>query len=268
MPELPEVECTRRRIQRQVEGRTIARFTASWARQVQPSIRTARRWLTDRLILRLTRRGKYLVIHLDNQTYLLVHLGMSGRLETSRDPAYQPAHLRAQWLLSDQNRLLFCDARKFGRIVCCQQLDSVLGKMGPEPLEDGFTTPAWYPSLQKSRRPIKAFLLDQTTVAGLGNIYADESLFRAHLHPLRPAQDLSRPETTRLIRAIRRVLKTAIELNGSSIDWAYPDGKMQTRLQVYQRTNMPCLRCATPIERISLQNRSTHFCPQCQMQTP
>lgn len=264
MPELPEVETVVRSLRPRLCGRRIVAFASSWPRQVQPSPAALRRAALGRTIERVERRGKYIVLALDDASALLWHLKMSGRFEWDADCAAERAHVRARLELSDGQRLLFCDARKFGRISHVSDPAAALAHLGPEPLERGFSARRLGRLLAGRRRALKALLLDQGFVAGLGNIYSDEALHRARLHPLRRADGLAAAEVRRLHRAVRAVLRQGIALCGTSLDWVYPGGRMQTRLRVYGRGGRACARCGAAIARIRVAQRSTHFCPGCQ----
>lgn len=261
MPELPEVETTVKKLRGRLRGRRIKRFRATWPRQVSPSIAGVRRAVVGRTIERLSRRGKYIVFHLDDGSVLLVHLGMSGSLSLDEKDA---AHVRAVWELDNGSRLLFSDARKFGRIRAAKNLGEALCSLGLEPLSKRFTVPALRKALSSHSRQLKPLLLDQSVVCGLGNIYADESLYRARLHPLTLADSLTPAEVKRLHRAIVDTLRRAIRLSGTSFDWAYRGGRMQDELLAYGRTGESCRRCKRKIARILVGQRSTHFCPRCQ----
>ncbi|MBK8913556.1 MAG: hypothetical protein IPM64_02970 [Phycisphaerales bacterium] len=216
--------------------------------------------------------------------YLLIHLRMSGRLEWG-DPVLpgqkRPAatrsgisgsdvprpdapHTRAVFTLDDGARLLFCDARKFGRILWTRDLTSVTADLGVEPLEPEFTAGLLADLLTRRSGRIKPLLLDQSVVAGIGNIYADEALHRAGLHPLTPGNRVSPAAVKRLCHAIRSVLRAAIRHNGTSFDWVYPTGTMQDHLRVYGRTGEACRTCGTAIEALRVGQRGTHLCPRCQ----
>ncbi|MBN2497738.1 MAG: DNA-formamidopyrimidine glycosylase [Deltaproteobacteria bacterium] len=266
MPELPEVETIVRRFRPRLLRKRIAGFEASWPRQISPSVARVRRAVCGRRILELARRGKLIVIHLDDGSALLLHLKMSGRLAwVDRSGVRLPEpHERARLIMQGGERLLFCDARKFGRIRHVRDVEAALDALGPEPLSAGFDAARLLRMLGERRRRIKPLLLDQAFVAGLGNIYTDEALFRAGLHPLRRACDLDPNEVRRLRRAIRSVLRDGIRRCGTSIDWIYPGGRMQDYLRVYGRAGEPCPRCGTPIQRIMAGQRSTHLCPRCQ----
>ena len=261
MPELPEVETTVRKLRRKVSGRRIKQFKASWPRQISPSIAGVRRAVVGRRIEKLSRRGKYIVFHLDDGSCLLIHLGMSGMLAWGDKDR---SHVRAVWDLDDGSRLLFCDARKFGRIRAVKDLEESLSGLGLEPLSRRFTVSALQHALTSRARQLKPLLLNQSVVCGLGNIYVDESLYRARLHPLALSDSLSPAQVRRLHRAIVQILQKAIRLSGTSFDWAYAGGRMQNKLLAYGRTGEPCKRCGSVIKRILVGQRSTHFCPDCQ----
>lgn len=264
MPELPEVETIVRRFHPLVAGRTIVRFTSFWPRQLVPGPKQVSRALQGRTITVLRRRAKYIVADLDDGERLLIHLRMSGRLEQAREGAPMPPHTRAAWDFADGARLLFVDARKFGRIVVGAQARAFLAALGPEPLEPGFTPAALARLLRGSRRRIKPLLLDQARVAGLGNIYTDEALFRAGVHPMTPAGEISPEALRKLTRAIRAVLREGIRRQGTTIDWIYPEGRMQDYLNVYGRAGETCRRCGDVIERLLVGQRGTWRCPTCQ----
>ncbi len=263
MPELPEVETVVRCVRPSLLGRRIARFRSLWPRNVSPGAAIVARRLRDRTITDVSRRAKYIVMSLDDGANLLVHLRMSGRLAWA-DETDRPEHVRAWWGLDDGRRLLFRDARKFGRILHTDDLGAATAHLGVEPLAQEFSAACLARLLDGRARQLKPLLLDQSLVAGIGNIYADEALFAAGLHPLDPAGRLDRSEVLRLRRAIRAVLRRGIRCNGASIDWVYPGGTMQEVFRVYGRTDAPCRRCGTPIAAMRVAQRSTHFCPACQ----
>ena len=213
--------------------------------------------VTGRTIQAVGRRGKYLMLSLDPSATLIIHLRMTGQLAVvAADGAgARGNHLRAWFDLADGRRLTFTDARKFGRIWLVADAQSVIGKLGPEPLDWTFTADQLATRLQGRRGAIKGVLLDQTIVAGVGNIYADEALFVSGVHPLRPAADLSGEEIRRLHEAIRLVLRESIEQRGTLLrDYRTPyggeDGGYQNRLRVYRHTGDACPSCGTSIERI------------------
>ncbi|MEW6249981.1 MAG: bifunctional DNA-formamidopyrimidine glycosylase/DNA-(apurinic or apyrimidinic site) lyase [Planctomycetota bacterium] len=287
MPELPEVETIVRTCRPRLEGRRIRAFQTTWRKTAVPSPAVLRRNLAGRTITALSRRAKFIVFHLDDGAHVLVHLRMSGRFEWAggngcsdapalnhgpKQPAHASAagfaHVRAWWDLDSGDRLLFCDARKFGRIVYTRDLAAATAVLGPEPLDRSFTPAALAGLLRARRRQLKPLLLDQTVIAGLGNIYTDEALFCARLHPLTPSDRLSDAAVIRLHRAVRDVLRRAIRNHGTTIDWIYPDGWMQRKLLVYGRTGAPCRRCGRPIAALRVAQRGTHICPRCQPPPP
>jgi formamidopyrimidine-DNA glycosylase len=295
MPELPEVEKIVRQLRRQVKGRRVSAFESRWARQVSPSVAAVRRAMRGATIERVGRRGKYVVMQLGAPPggRLLVHLRMSGRFEWGgkrggkQPPAtrIEPGHVRAVWRFEDGGRLFFCDARKFGRIELVKDLAALELKLGVEPLGREFTPArlgeilgvasakdaagsadrrAGPRSRRRPGRALKPLLLDQTRIAGLGNIYTDEALFRAGLHPLTASNRLRGEQVVRLHAAIREALAEGIRRNGASIDWAYPGGSMQDHFLVYGRTGEPCRRCGEGIVYMKVAQRGTHICPRCQ----
>jgi formamidopyrimidine-DNA glycosylase len=272
MPELPEVETIVRRLRRKLSGRWIVGFATDRAAAVRPSLAAVRRGIVGKQIRSVRRRAKYLVLQLSPDGYLLLHLGMSGQLYWQADCPRQPPYLRSSLQFADGNRLLFCDARRFGRIIYSQKLQSAIGGLGIEPLSRQFTVGKLKELLQNRSARLKALLLDQSVIAGLGNIYVDESLHRAGLHPLTRACQLSRAQIARLHGAIRSVLREAIRYRGTTFDWVYPGGAMQQRLRVYGRAGQPCLstrksrRCRGTIRYLRVGQRGTYLCPVCQVQ--
>jgi formamidopyrimidine-DNA glycosylase len=264
MPELPEVETIVRNYGPLVCGRRVVAFASRCKKNCAPSAAAVRRGVVGRRIAKVTRRAKYIVMHLDDGAFLLVHLRMSGRFAWAADHARTPSHVRAVWEFERGDRLLFCDSRKFGRITLTRDLAGATAGLGVEPLEERFTAAVLGGELRRRSRRIKPLLLDQSIVAGLGNIYADEALHRARVHPERPSDSLDRLEIARLHRSIRAVLREGIRKNGTTIDWIYPGGNMQQSLRVYGRTGEPCRRCGAPIVALRVAQRGTHICPACQ----
>ncbi|NMB74219.1 MAG: bifunctional DNA-formamidopyrimidine glycosylase/DNA-(apurinic or apyrimidinic site) lyase [Myxococcales bacterium] len=263
MPELPEVECTRRRIAPDVEGRRILEFASLWPRKVFPSEGELSRRVQGQKIRPLQRHGKRLILPLSDGSAVTVHLGMSGNLEFHRHPPREQRHLRAMFSLS-RGKLLFFDARKFGRIEWHPSLEAARAGLGPDALDPALTASAFGSALAKTRRPVKSALLDQSLVAGVGNIYSDEALFHARIHPLAPASSLTPARLARLFRAVRAVLRASVCRQGTSIDWVWPGGRMQHHLLVYGRTGEPCARCGAAIRHLVIGQRSCHFCARCQ----
>lgn len=264
MPELPEVETTVRLLRRELVGHRFERVSLKWPRQC-PTPGVIRRELPGRRVAALSRRGKFILVHLrPADRTLLIHLRMSGQLSVQRASVPSDPHAHTVFSLDDGLELRFSDTRKFGRVYLVRDPDEFLARLGPEPLGAAFN-PKWMRERFEGRkRAIKTLLLEQSIVAGMGNIYADESLFRAHIDPRRSASSLSSREIRTLHSAIRAVLEEAIEHQGTSFDWVYSGGEMQSRLRVYGRKEQPCATCGTPIERIVVGQRSTHLCPRCQ----
>ncbi len=263
MPELPEVETILRTLQASgLVGRMITRVRVCWPREVaHPSADEFVRRLQGNRFVGIARHGKYALLHLSDGT-LVVHLRMSGRLELVPLEHCCGPHVRLVWELDDGRALRFEDARKFGRAWWLKDPRTLLDKLGPDALVVEAETFAH--RLAARRGALKALLLDQSFVAGVGNIYADEALFRAGLHPRRLAQTLQQHQRQALYRALRETLLDGIAANGASFDWVYPGGHFQNHFQVYGRAGLACVRCATPIVRIRVAQRSTYFCPQCQ----
>lgn len=267
MPELPEVESVVRAHRDKLIGRRIAAFESLWPRQVSPDVASLREGVCGRRIEAVSRRGKFIVLSLDGGAFVLVHLRMSGRFEWEENGA-EASHVRAIFSLDDGRRLLFCDARKFGRIIYTRDLSATTARLGVELLSRAFTPECLSDVLRRRARRIKPLLLDQTQIAGLGNIYTDESLFRAGIHPLRRSDSLSDAELARLRAAIRAVLREGIRRNGASIDWVYPGGSMQEAFRVYGRAGEACDACGERIVSIRVGQRGTHLCPRCQPRQP
>lgn len=265
MPELPEVETTVRRVAPGLIGRLISGLECDWPRMLEPGLRDARRRAVGRKISAVRRRGKFVVIEMGRDgAAIVIHLRMSGRLDVvaAKAPAGKHVHVRVG--LSGGKELRFDDARKFGRVAVTSSADALLRDVGIEPLSDEFV-PSVLANLMRARaRSLKPLLLDQHVISGLGNIYTDEALHRARLHPLRRSDRLTDRELKKLHVAIRETLQEGIASNGASIDWVYPGGSMQDRFRVYGRAGMPCGYCRSEIRRIVVGQRGTHFCPICQ----
>jgi formamidopyrimidine-DNA glycosylase len=294
VPELPEVETVARDLRGLILGATITGVAGDWPRAIasHPSVAAFAEAVSGRRVEAVGRRAKLVVVELSGDTppgrgpaALTIHLKMTGQLFVLPAGAAADPHVHLRLALDDGRELRFRDIRKFGR-VGCWPLDPVTGEplsqragadgaageglfaaFGPEPLDDAFTLRVFRARLRGRRGRLKPLLLDQRFVAGVGNIYADEALWRARLHPLRGADTLRPPDEARLHRELRAILAEAVERRGSSIDdYTAPDGdgSMQERLDVYQRTGEPCPRCGRPIRRIVVGARATHFCSWCQ----
>jgi formamidopyrimidine-DNA glycosylase len=272
MPELPEVESVRRAIAPALEGRTLEHVEIDDARLTRPEDPLAvAAELTGERVERVDRRGKYLIVRFASGRALLIHLRMTGSL--LREPG-EASHLRALLRLDDDSTVGYRDVRRFGTWLLLEpgELEPYLGtRLGEEPLVAAFTAKGLAEQLEGRRAPLKAALLDQRTLAGLGNIYVDEALWYARLHPLRPAGSLERRELQRLHRAIRKALQLGIARQGSTLsDYRLPDGSsgtMQEEFRAYGRTGEPCDRCGTVLEKTRVGGRSTWFCPHCQAAT-
>lgn len=272
MPELPEVETVRRSLQQALAGRRIAEVTRiAWPRTIaEPSPELFRELLLDRAVLDVDRRAKYVIIRLDRDEALVVHLRMTGQLTVVEREAEPDKHTHIALSLDSGQQLFFRDTRKFGRIWLLDRdgLAVLYDKLGPEPLDDALTAEEFRTLLRRRKGRLKPLLLDQALIAGLGNIYVDESLWLAQLHPLQTVGQLSDEQIDRLYAAIREVLTQSIERRGTSLS-DYRDawgakGDNQHFLRVYDRKGEPCLRCGTPIERTLVAQRGTHLCPTCQ----
>jgi formamidopyrimidine-DNA glycosylase len=295
VPELPEVETVARDLRGQILGATITGAAGDWPRTIasHPTVGAFADEVAGRRVEAVGRRAKLVVVRLSGgaapgedaaapargPAALTIHLKMTGQLFVVPAGAAVDPHVHLRLALDDGRELRFRDIRKFGRIGCWPidpatgaVLDGVAGDelfaaFGPEPLDDAFTLRAFRGRLRGRRSRLKPLLLDQGFVAGVGNIYTDEALWRSRLHPLRGAATLRPPDEARLHRELLTILAEAVERRGSSIDdYTAPDGdgSMQERLDVYQRTGEPCRRCGRPIRRIVVGARATHFCSWCQ----
>jgi formamidopyrimidine-DNA glycosylase len=274
MPELPEVDTVARLIRPHLVGRRVVAARVSWKRTLGGlAPKEFERSVSGAKFARVWRRAKFVVMDLERDSkpagWLVGHLRMTGRFHVEPAGAERDDYERVALALDDGRELRFDDVRKFGRIWFTRDAEHLLGELGPEPLGIDFT-PQWLAGeLRSRRRLLKPLLLDQTFLAGLGNIYADESLHRAKLHPLRRSDSVKAPEATRLHDAIRAVLTRAIERDGSSFDAFYrtPEGRpggYQDEFAVYDRTGEPCIVCERPISKIVVGQRGTHFCKSCQ----
>lgn len=270
MPELPEAETIARELDGALRGANVTSVHVVRRDVVHGDPRPLSRVIRGRRVVRTYRRAKRVIVLLEPPAELVFHLGMSGRLTVEAASARPAPHTHVRLGIGDGTReLRFRDPRRFGGVWCLAGNDRAIGRrlglLGPEPLE---LTPRAFIKLLDRKRQIKALLLDQTMLAGLGNIYCDEALFDARVHPLTRAFDLSESDRRGLLRAIKRTLRKAIEFRGTTlVDYRQPDGSegsFRKYHRVYQREGEPCRRCRTPIERILVAGRSTFVCPNCQ----
>ena len=267
MPELPEVETIKNELSPWVVGQSFTQVTILDAKLVcDGSAEEVSGDLIGPKVESLERRGKYLIFHLSNGRSLIMHLRMTGSLLL--DPKQVERYARAVFQLSNRHRLVFSDRRRLGLIRLVDDANTVICKLGPEPLYENFTPGILGQRLSRHHIPVKAALLDQCIVAGIGNMYADEALFAARIHPLRKADDLSPEEVQTLYHCIRRVLGAAISSKGASVDtYVRPEGELGTAhfdFKVAHKRGEPCPICGNTIERVPVQNRGTCFCPRCQ----
>jgi formamidopyrimidine-DNA glycosylase len=274
VPELPEVETIRRALAPALEGRRLEHVAIFDPRLTAPETPDAvAAELSGQRVVRVRRRGKYVVLELSNGSHLLVHLRMTGSFRLHRNGSLEvDPYRRAVVSLDDGSDVSYRDVRRFGTwlLLGPDELGPYLGRrLGPEPLEPGFTAAELARGLRGRRAAVKSAVLDQRTVAGVGNIYADEALWRARIHPLRPAGELDPAEVRRLHRSLRDALRTGLTRHGATLrDYRDPtgaEGSMQAEFKVYGRRGKPCLRCGTEVERLLVGGRSSFVCPSCQV---
>jgi formamidopyrimidine-DNA glycosylase len=278
MPELPEVENTVRDLKPLLVGRRIEGVHIYWPRLIANlSPEAFEQQLVGRQIVNTDRRGKFLLFPLDDGATLILHLRMTGKLFPAESGEDLTKHTHLVFDLDNGQQLRYQDLRKFGRFYLVCDRETVLGKLGPEPLSEAFTPIDLLDAVQARRTAIKTLLLNQQVIAGIGNIYADEALYRAGIHPLRAGNSLTLADCSRLHASIRQTLAEAIREGGSTLgnsalsNYRRPigvQGHYQRRHKVYQLTGKPCPVCGTPVERIKVAQRSTHFCPHCQPREP
>ncbi len=271
MPELPEVETVVRELRPGLLGRRVRAVRVGRLSLRKPWHKSWAKVLTGRLLLSVQRRGKWIVIEVEGGSFLVVHLGMTGQFTVAPATATRANHTHLVFVLDNAAELRFRDVRRFGSATLFpgrSELDASFSAagLGPEPFD--LDRRYWRERLAATARSLKAVLLDQRVIAGVGNIYADESLFRARLHPGQLARELDAAAADRLRRSVAEVLTRAIQRRGSSIrDYVGASGERgeyQNEFLVYGRTGKPCPRCKQPIVRVRLAGRSTHFCPRCQ----
>lgn len=272
LPELPEVETVRRGLNRLVKGKVISKVEVTYAPMIKTGADAFCQDLIGQEILDVDRRGKYLLIYLTDHV-LISHLRMEGKYNFFADQVPANKHFHAFFTFIDGSTLVYQDVRKFGTMELLGKADVdayfISRKIGPEPTEEDFDLEEFAKKLAKSKKPIKSHLLDQSLVAGLGNIYVDEVLFKAKVHPAQTSNQLSTDQVADLRQATIEVLQLGIEKGGSTIrtykNALGMDGTMQDYLQVYGKTGQACPRCQTEIVKIQLGGRGTHFCPTCQV---
>ncbi len=273
MPELPEVELVVRSLRKSIVGRKIIAAELLYQRLApQHTPKAFAKALRDTKILSVERRGKFILFGLDSDVTLVTHLRMSGRFLLLRPDDETPKHTNAVFYLDDETRLVFNDQRHFGmmKIAKNKQLDELFSGLAPEPFGDEFTPEYLYKVMQTSRRSIKEFLLDQTKVCGLGNIYASEALFISKINPKIAANGISRQRSVPLHAAIKQVLSESIahgstlNVDPNNVEVSYYNGEYERHWRVYDQENVPCQICGTTLKRIVQGARSTYFCPRCQ----
>jgi formamidopyrimidine-DNA glycosylase len=273
MPELPEAETIVRGLRPSIVGRTIRATKVLHPDVLRETTRGFSKKVKDRRIIRVGRRGKNVLLELDAERLVAVNLGMTGRLLPTagrEEGSVQSQHPAVRFLLDDGEALVFDDTRRFGTVECLnmQEWRMRSERMGPEPLEPSFTAESLWTRLRESRSPVRSWLLDQRKIAGIGNIYANEALFLAGIHPQRLARGVSRNEADGLHRGVRHVLSNAIESGGTTLrDYrtaSGEEGRYAGRLLVYGRDGLECSACRTEVRRVVFGGRSAFFCPVCQ----
>ena len=274
MPELPEVQTVvNDLIAAGLIGRKMTRVEVRYPRIIaEPAPARFRRRVTGKTITAIDRRGKYIILDLSGPIHLLVHLRMTGHLYLAETASKRTKHDHVILHLDDDRKLRYHDPRKFGRFFLVDRKEKILGKLGPEPLSKNFTARTLARLLSVRKRMLKPLLLDQTFIAGLGNIYVDEALWRANLHPCRNSATLDGLEIKQLHRAIRYVLRWGIKNSGTSLGGGETGfssvtgrrGRNRNNLKVFRQVDLPCPRCRTPIHRLIVGQRSTFICRKCQ----
>ncbi|MBQ2088275.1 MAG: bifunctional DNA-formamidopyrimidine glycosylase/DNA-(apurinic or apyrimidinic site) lyase [Selenomonas sp.] len=273
MPEMPEVEIIRRYLDKMVQGQQIMSVDIVLPRMIKwPEPEKFRSLVTGQRIESMARRGKYLLMELTGGREVVFHLRMTGRLVYEPEGVNHDSHARVIFKLGNGASLVYGDTRTLGTIHGLQAGErwrlKGLSEMGPEPLSDDFTAEYLQGVAQKRKGAIKSFLLNQKYISGIGNIYADEALFLAGIHPQRPANMLTETECRKLADAVNEVIAAGIADGGTTFrdyqNGAGGKGGHQEHLYAYGRTGQPCRKCGTPMERITVGGRGTHFCPQCQ----
>lgn len=275
MPELPEVETIRKDLEKELVGKTVLDVTASVPKVLQPSPKEVASAIKGRKIEGFDRKGKLLIVRLSGGKTLGIHLRLTGRLLIRKEADPPDEYQRAVIKLSGGRELRFSDLRLFGYIKLFKdekEIEDTLAKIGPEPLSGELDAEKFYVIAQKTSRPIKIVLLDQALISGVGNIYANEALFEAGIHPLTKANQLTKDQAIKLYKAIEQVLREGLEARGATIaDEMYRDaygqrGGYERKVRVYQQTGKSCPRCGAKIEYLRVGQRGTFVCPACQRQ--
>ncbi|MED5475482.1 MAG: DNA-formamidopyrimidine glycosylase [Candidatus Neomarinimicrobiota bacterium] len=268
MPELPEVETVVRSIKPQIVDKKIMSLHVFWTNTLSThSPLKINKLLKNKLITSVSRRGKYIIIHLE-KNFIVIHLRMTGKLIYQKNIKELHTHSRAEFIFNDRSKLIFTDIRKFGRIGMYKNLDYLDQKLGLEPFSKELDVNYLFYKLQKRTGPIKGALLNQSIVTGIGNIYADEILFKIKIHPKISSNKLKKKKLLELISAIKIILSDAIDSMGTTIiNFSFDkesQGKYGKKLKVFRRENKPCIICTTKIIKIKCVGRGTYFCPNCQ----
>lgn len=273
MPEMPEVETVRRGLNSYVKGHEITHVEIRYNDLITGDVNQFIEFVTGATITDVGRRAKFLLIHLDNGYTIVSHLRMEGKYRISADPNAIDKHSHAIFTLDNGQKMIYNDVRKFGRMQLWNTDDlknnKSIQKLGPEPLSKEFTFETLKPRIMRHHKNIKIVLLDQSVMSGLGNIYVDEVLWKAKLHPETPANHLSDKDIQNIIELSNQEMEKAIASGGSTIrsyiDASGHKGNMQNSLKVYGKEGTPCPRCGTEIVKIKVGGRGTHFCPHCQV---
>ncbi|MCO6543102.1 MAG: bifunctional DNA-formamidopyrimidine glycosylase/DNA-(apurinic or apyrimidinic site) lyase [Lactobacillus sp.] len=273
MPELPEVETVRRGLNQLIKGAKISDINIRYDKIIVGSTTDFKQQLIGATIVEVSRRAKYLLFHFDNNLTMISHLRMEGKYQVRDSQSEFDKHVHVIFCLEDGRFLGYRDVRKFGKMQLVDRSTEMqvksIAALGPEPLTPQYTLASLQQGLQKKKKSIKATLLDQHVVSGLGNIYVDEVLWRAKIHPEEPANKVTTAQITDLYPIINDEIKTAIAAGGTTIrsyvDATGHQGNFQLQLNVYKQEGNPCARCGTPIEKIKVAGRGTHFCPHCQV---
>ena len=270
MPELPEVETIVRALNKGGRGansileKKIISSKVFWKRSIEkPGPRIFTKKISGQKIFKITRRGKYIHFHLSKGN-LFFHLRMSGDIVIEDEEVPVHKHVRVNLSLDDSRKISFYNPRKFGRVWLVEDPDHVTGKLGIEPFDDTLNADLFFQMLNSRKRQLKPLLMDQSFIAGLGNIYTDEALHLAGLHPLTPSNLVGKEKSAKLLKSIRSVLSTGIRNNGASFDWVYKGGEFQNEFRVYKRKDENCPECGAQIKKMVVGQRGTHFCPSCQ----